>query len=219
MEKEMHYPMHPPAAAILALALALPSSAFGLEAYGAQRLCEDKIRDVYGVSKLRDVWAEQTGNDKFKIYGKVKADNHLYPFDCKVKHGQVQSYAYEGPHGRHRDDDDGKLGTAVAVGAGLAVIAALVASQSGEGDKPQSTSFQGRTQAAREDDCHDAIEARVRHEQERWARVALRNTHTSNDQLFGQATVTYGDRQPHQATFTCYFDNYGRVVDNSYQLY
>jgi hypothetical protein len=25
--------------------------------------------------------------------------------------------------------------------------------------------------------------------------------------------------EPHQATFTCYFDNYGRVVDSSYQLY
>ena len=24
---------------------------------------------------------------------------------------------------------------------------------------------------------------------------------------------------PHLATFTCYFDNYARVVDSSYQLY
>jgi hypothetical protein len=206
--------------AALALSLAIPSSAFGLEAYDAQRLCEDKIRDVYGVNKLRDVWAEQIGNDKFKVYGKVKADNQLYPFDCKVKHGQVQSYAYEGPHGRHKDDDDGKLGTAVAVGAGLAIVAAIAASQSGDGERSKSTSTShGRSQSAIEDDCHDAVEARVRYDQERWGRVVFRNTHTSGNQFFGQATVTYGDRQPRQATFSCYLDGYGRVVDSSYQLY
>jgi hypothetical protein len=41
----------------------------------------------------------------------------------------------------------------------------------------------------------------------------------SGDQLSGEANVTNGGRQLHLATFTCYFDNYGRVVDSSYQLY
>jgi hypothetical protein len=203
---------------LLSLTMPIAANATGL--YEAQRLCEDRIRDVYGVSRLRDVWAEQVGNDKFKVYGKVKADNQLYPFDCKVKHGQVQSYAYEGPHGRHKDDDDSKLGTAVAVGAGIAIVAALAASQSKDGGQSRSPdASHGRSQAALEDDCHDAVEARVRHDQERWARVAFRNSRVSGDQLSGQANVTYGDRQPHLATFTCYYDDYGRVVDSSYQLY
>jgi hypothetical protein len=202
------------------LFLTVPIAASAADLYEAQRLCEDRIRDVYGVSKVRDVWAEQVGNDKFKVYGKVKADNQLYPFDCKVKHGQVQSYAYEGPHGRHKDDDDSKLGTAVAVGAGLAIVAALAASQSKDGGQSRSPGATfGRSQTALEDDCHDAVEARVRHDQERWARVAFRNSRVSGDQLSGQANVTYGDRQPHLATFTCYYDDYGRVVDSSYQLY
>lgn len=211
-----------PLAAAFALSLALPAAAVGSEFDDAQRLCQDKIREVYGVGHLRDVWAEQIGNHKFKVYGKVRHDDQLYPFDCKVKHGQVQSYAYEGPHGRHKDDGDSKLGTAIAVGAGLAIIAAIAASQSGGDDKPKSastTSSHGRGKTALEDDCHDAVEARVRHDQERWARIALRNTHESGDQLFGQATVTYGDRQPHQANVTCYLDSYGRVIDSSYQLY
>ena len=211
-----------PLATAVALFLALPASAFGSEFEDAQRLCQDKIREVYGVSHLRDVWSEQIGNHKFKVYGKVRHDDQLYPFDCKVKHGQVQAYAYEGPHGRHKDGGDSKLGTAIAVGAGLAIIAAIAASQSGDGDKSKSggtTSSHGRSKTAIEDDCHDAVEARVRHDQERWARVAIRNTHTGGDQLFGEATVTYGDRKPHLATFTCYLDNYGRVVDSSYQLY
>ena len=121
--------------AVVLLSLTLPVAADASDLDDAQRLCQDRIREVYGVSKLRDVWAEQIGNNKFMVYG------------------------------------------------------------------------------------HDAVEARVRHDQDRWARVALRNTHANNDQLFGEATVTYGDRQPHLATFTCYFDNYGRVVDSSYQLY
>jgi len=205
--------------AVVLLSLTLPVGATASDLDDAQRLCQDRIREVYGVGKLRDVWAEQIGNSKFKVYGKVKADNQLYPFDCKVKHGQVQSYAYDGPHGRHKDDDS-KLGTAVAVGAGLAIVAAIAASQSGDSDKSRSTSIShGRSQAALEDDCHDAVEARVRHDQERWARVAFRNSRVRGDQLTGEANVTYGDRQPHLATFTCYFDNHGRVVDSSYQLY
>jgi hypothetical protein len=113
--------------AAVVLSLTLPVGATASDLDDAQRLCQDRIREVYGVSKLRDVWAEQIGNNKFKVYGKVKADNQLYPFDCKVKHGQVQSYAYDGPHGRPKDDDNSKLGTAVAVGAGLAIIAAIAA--------------------------------------------------------------------------------------------
>jgi uncharacterized membrane protein len=216
----MRYPLPVTSSATLALSLLLSTSAFASDASYAQQLCEDKIRDVYGVSKLRDVWTDQIGNSKFKVYGKVKANSQLYPFDCKVKHGQVQSYSYEGPHDRHTDDSDRKVGTAVAVGAGLAIIAAIAASQSGDNEKAKSTGTgHGRSQAVLEDDCHDAVEARVRHDQERSARVALRNSRVSGDQLFGEATVTYGDRQPHLATFTCYLDSYGRVVDSSYQLY
>lgn len=216
----MRYPLSIVLSATLVLPLVLPALAFASDASYAQQLCEDKIRDVYGVSKLRDVWTDQIGNSKFKVYGKVKANSQLYPFDCKVKHGQVQSYAYEGPHDRHKDDDDRKVGTAVAVGAGLAIIAAIAASQSGDNEKSKSSgASHGRSQAALEDDCHDAVESRVRHDQERAARVTLRNSRVSDDQLFGEATVTYGDRQPHLATFTCYLDSYGRVVDSSYQLY
>jgi hypothetical protein len=41
---------------LLSLTMPIAANAAGL--YEAQRLCEDRIRDVYGVSKLRDVWAE-----------------------------------------------------------------------------------------------------------------------------------------------------------------
>jgi hypothetical protein len=207
-----------PLATAVALSLALPATAFGSELDDAQQLCQDKIREVYGVSHLRDVWSEQLGNHKFKVHGKVKADNHLYPFDCKVKHGQVQSYAYSGPHDRHEKDDNSNLGAAIAIGAGLAIVAAIAASQSGDGDKQGSSSLTVR-KSVLEDDCHDGLESRLRYDRNGSAQIALRNTHVKGNDLVGEATVTYYDENPNRATFTCHFDKHGRLLDSSYHLY
>ena len=202
----------------LALSLALPVSAIASEVDDAQGLCQDKIRDVYGVSKLRDVWTEQVGNHKFQVHGKVKANDQLHPFECKVKHGQVQSYSYDGPHDRHGDDDSGNLGKAVAIGAGLAIVAAIVASQAGDGDKDAASTLTVR-KSALEDDCHDALESRIRYDRDASAQIALKNTRVTGHDLAGEATVTYYDESPNRATFTCHYDKHGRLLDSSYHLY
>ena len=207
-----------PLSAALALALALPVSAIAAEVDDAQGLCQDKIREVYDVSKLRDVWTEQVGNHKFQVHGKVKANDQLYPFECKIKHGQVQSYSYDGPHDRHGDDNSGNLGKAVAIGAGLAIVAAIVASQAGDGDK-DGTSTLNVQKSVLEDDCHDALESRIRYERNGSAQVALKHTQVNGRDLTGEARVTYYDESPNRGTFTCHFDKHGRLLDSSYQLY
>jgi hypothetical protein len=207
-----------PLSAALALSLALPVSAIATEADDAQGLCQGKIREVYGVSKLRDVWTEQVGNHKFEVHGKVKANDHLYPFECKVKRGQVQSYAYNGPHDRHGDDDSGGLGKAVAIGAGLAIVAAAVASQAGDGDKDGASTLNDR-KSVLEDDCHDGLESRIRYDRNGSAQVALKHTQVTGHDLTGEARVTYYDESPNRGTFTCHFDKHGRLLDSSYHLY
>lgn len=212
----MPHPAVVPLTSALVLALALPSPAYATEADDAQRLCEERIREVYGVSHLRDVWTEQVGNHKFRVQGQVKDDHQLYPFDCKIKYGQVQSYAYEGPHDRH-GDHDGKLGTALAVGAGLAIVAAIAASRSGDGGQGEPSLQVAKT--ALDDDCHDALESRIRYERNGAAQVSLRNTELSGRDLSGEARVSYYDGRAKRASFTCHFDPQGRLLDSSYQLY
>ena len=117
-------------AATMSMALLLPGASMASEQGNAEQLCKSQIRDAYGVSNFRNVWSEPEGDHKFRVHGQVKMDNHKYDFNCKIKHGNVKSYAYDGPHERHSDkDNDSGIGTAVAVGAGLAIIAALAAQQ------------------------------------------------------------------------------------------
>lgn len=207
------------AALAVSLCLLLPGAAIASEEDRAKQLCRDKIRDVYGESNFHQVWGEQVGNHKFKIHGKVKVDDHKYPFECKVKHGHIKSYAYHGPHSRHRDhegDDDSNLGTALAVGAGLAIVAALAASQGDGGSKSSQLQV---SKSVLEDDCHDALQYRIRDEHDYTARVHLSNSRIEGHDLVGDARVKYDREHPHHATFRCHFDSRGRVMDSQYHLY
>jgi hypothetical protein len=211
------------AAAAVSLCLLVPGAAMASEEDRAKGLCTDKIRDVYGLSSFRHVWGEKVGNHKFKIHGQAKVDNHKYPFDCKIKNGHVKSYAYHGPNPRyseskHQDDHDSDLGTALAVGAGLAIVAALAASHDGDSGSGKSSQLHVE-KSVLEDDCHDALQYRIRDEHDYTARVHLKNARIEGHDLVGDAKVKYDRGSPHHATFKCHFDSRGRLMDSRYHMY
>ncbi len=215
-------------AAAVSLAVLIPSTASASSADQARSLCENKIRDVYGVSDFRHVTEEHLGHHKYMVYGKVKTRGHKYPFSCKWKRGYIKSYSYHGTHGnsysydrsddrRHDDDDDSDLGKILAVGAGLAIVAAL-ASHSGDDDDHRKSSLQ-MDKSFLEDDCQDELQSRIRDEHQSGARVHIKNSRVDGHDLKGDANVRYPHGYPHHATFTCHFDHNGRVKDSSYHLY
>ena len=207
-------------AATMSMALLLPVASMASEQGNAEQLCKSQIRDAYGVSNFRNVWSETEGNHKFRVHGQVKMDNHKYDFNCKIKHGNVKSYAYDGPHQRHSDkDDDSGIGTAVAVGAGLAINAALAASQAGDDKHRDTSSSRPVSKSVLEDDCHDMLQYRIRDEHDYTARVTLKDSKIEGHYLVGDAKVQYDRERPHHATYTCHFDSRGRVQDSRYHLY
>lgn len=218
--------MHHLTVSILSIAvsvsLALPGAALASEEHKAKNLCKAKIHSVYGVSDMRQVWGEQVGNHKFKVHGQVKMDHQTYPFNCKIKNGHVKSYSYDGPHPHHAerhdkdDDDDSSLGTVLAVGAGLAIVAAL-ASQSNDGDDNKSSLPVQKSML--EDDCHDMLQYRIRDEHDYTARVHLNSSNIEGHDLVGKANVKYERKHAQRASFTCHFDHNGRLKDSSYHLY
>ena len=201
---------------LITLGISLPGVGVASEQDRAEQLCKEKIRDVYGVDKFRNVWAERLGNHKFKVHGKVKIHHERYPFDCKVKRGHVKSYAYSGPNPRHDDhDDDNNLVPALAIGAGLAIIAAIAASDDDSSDNKSSLPVQ---KSVLEDDCHDQLQYRIRDEHDHRARVHLKDTRIDGHDLRGHANVKYGGTA-HHANFTCHFYRNGRIKDAQYYLY
>ena len=207
-------------AASLSIVLVLPTTATASEEHRAKKLCKNKITQVYGVSRFNNVWVEEVGNHKFKIHGKVRAQDHTYPFNCKVKNGHVKSYAYNGPHSRHRDDhDDSNLGTAVAVGAGLAIIAALAASADDDSDDKAAASDIATSKSVLEDDCHDMLQYRIRDEHDSAAEVRIKHSELRGRDLKGEAKVRSAWGAPQRATFSCHFNRNGRLLDSSYHLY
>jgi hypothetical protein len=208
-------------AAAIILGFLLPLNAMASEEDRAMQLCESKIRDVYGVSNFRHVSSEREGNHKFLVNGKVKYDDHKYNFNCKVKHGEVRSYAYNGPHKRHQDDNDdaSNVGAVIAVGAGLAILAAIAASQSDDNDDSGKGSPLTVSKTVLEDDCHDTLQYRIRDEHDYSARVNLKDSRVDGHDLVGNARVKYDREDPQHATYTCHFDSRGRVLDSSYYLF
>lgn len=202
---------------LFTLGMSLSGTSAASEETRAERLCTDKIRDVYGVDKFRNVWAERLGHHKFRIHGKVKIHHERYPFDCKIKRGHVKSYAYHGPNPRHddHDDDDSNLAPALAVGAGLAIIAALAASAD---DSPDNQSSLPVQKSVLEDDCHDQLQYRIRDEHYYRADVKMQDSHIDGHDLKGHAKVKYGGTT-HHANFTCHFQSNGRIRDAQYYLY
>jgi hypothetical protein len=203
------------------LGFLMPLNAMASDEDRAIQLCESKIRDVYSVSNFRHVSSEQEGNHKFLVNGKVRYDDHKYNFNCKVKRGEIKSYAYNGPHQRHQDDndDDSNVGAIVAVGAGLAILAAIAASQSDDNDEPRKGSTLSVSKPVLEDDCHDMLQYRIRDEHDYSARVNIKDSRVDGHDLVGNARVKYDRDDPQHATYTCHFDSRGRVLDSSYYLF
>ena len=206
-----------PAASItIALLASLPTAVFASEQDDAIRLCQDQIKQTYAVNDFRHVWADQEGNHKFIVNGKVKYENHKYPFNCKVKRGQVKSYAYNGPHPNHSDDDN-NIGKAVAVGVGLAIVAAI-ASQAGKDDSSSKTSLPVK-QSILEDECHEALQYRMRDEHYQIRNVRLKTSRVDGHTLTGDGKAHMNDNSPNHFTYTCYFNDQGRITDSRYHLY
>ena len=193
--------------------LTVPTQALANASDRARQECKQKITDVYGLKKFQNAHVEKTGNHKFRVYGQVRYDHRWYDYHCKVKQDRVKSYAYDGPHGHNKDDDD--VEAALAIGAGLAIAAAVIASSNddkGGGDLPVPKS-------ALEDDCHDILQYRIRDEHDRTASVHMKESHLKGRDLMGKATAKYHGGRPHNVNFTCHFDGKGHIVDSSYTLH
>lgn len=205
-------------AIVLSIALLFGSTASASEERDARKLCKNKITEVYGVNHFSGLLTDQIGNHKFKINGKVKFSNHLYPFNCKVKNGHIKSYAYNGPHDRHpqsHKDDDDNLGAAIAVGAGLAIIAAIAASS----DNDHGGSNISTSKTVLEDDCHDMLQYRIKDEHDGTARVHMKSSQLSGHNLKGEIKVKYLRRNDQRGSYTCHFNRNGTLEDSSYHLY
>ena len=105
----------------------------------------------------------------------------------------------------------------LAVGAGLAIIAAL-ASQSGADDREKSSDLKAE-KSVLEDDCHDMLQYRIRGEQDPTARDGLKNSRVAGHDLKGEATVRYTLRNAQRASYTCHFNHNGRLKDSQYHIY
>jgi len=205
-------------ALVFSVAFLFASTVSASEEHEARKLCKSKITEIYGVKQFSDLLTDQVGNHKFKIQGKVRVSNHKYPFNCKVKNGYVKSYAYNGPHDRHpehKDDDDSNVGAAIAVGAGLAIIAALAASSNDDHGSSNISS----SKTVLEDDCHDMLQYRLRDEHDGTATVRMKSSQLRGKDLKGEIKVKYLRRNDQRGSYTCHFNKNGRLLDSSYHLY
>ena len=208
----MKYPKTLTLAAAVALAFCSYSTAFASEEDDAVQACTLHMRDTFGLNEFRSLWVEPLGHHKFKVHGKVKYDHQKHPFDCVVKRGHIKSYHYNGPRpGLADHDDDDKSDTAkkvLAVGAGLAIAAAIA----------KAAQEQGSEKTHMEDDCREALAHRMREDHHDSASFSISRSELKGDILSGEGNVRWGHARPNHVEFSCLFQDH-RVDDTNYVLY
>lgn len=220
MTKRMNL-LSPLCAVLLSIAATVPEAQAQQGKNQAARLCEQKMTERYGLDSFRDVWVDQTGNRSFEVHGKAKYERQRYPFECRIKNGYVKSYYYNGPHRAHESDDDSKLGTALAVGAGLAIIAAL-ASKGGDAKDDDYYDFEASTDRDAElleDDCYDELAQRMRHEHREHVALSLQSKDLRGRTLSGEGIVRWAHHPKSRFEYTCFFDGRGHIRDSEYHYY
>lgn len=134
--------LHSPSTVLLSLMLATPGVAFAYGTEDAIRDCEQRIRDEYQLTDLRNAHATQLEGDKhFQVEGKAKVDGDKYPWTCEIKNRHVTMAEYDGP--RHKG-----LSTAEKIAIGAAAVAIGVAASEADKDR---------------DDTDDSYREPVRH--------------------------------------------------------
>jgi hypothetical protein len=121
-------PLQPASTLLMSLALAAPGAAFAYDTEDAVRDCEQRIRDEYQLTDLRNSQGTQLGGDKhYRVEGKAKVDGDKYPWSCEVKDRRVAMTRFEGP--KHKGMSSAEK---VAVGVAAAVAIGAAASQAGK---------------------------------------------------------------------------------------
>jgi hypothetical protein len=212
------------------LTMLISSAAYANKQDRAIHECKQSIRDAYGVSNFRNVFAERIGHNRFRVYGKILNRGRSYPFSCGVKRGRVQSYNYDGPHRKYDDEyyndsrHDNKARN-VAIGVGLAALAAaaIAASSKNQTTAPaESFSYNdGIDKSHLEDECGEELGGRIRREHDGVRRIEFDHSQIKHNgsQLTGSGHIQWQREEPSALEFSCSFDRNGRVSDSSYSFY
>lgn len=218
------------------LAMLIGSAAQANNQDRAIQQCKQSIRDAYGVSNFRNVFAERIGHKRFRVYGKIRNRGRSYPFSCGVKRGWVQSYNYDGPHKNYddeyyydndsRNDRHDKKARNIAIGVGLAALAAaaIAASSKNQTTSEPAESFSyndGIDKFHLEDECGEALGGRIRREHDGVRRIEFDHSQIKHNgsKLTGSGHIQWQRDEPSALEFSCSFDRNGRVSDSSYSFY
>lgn len=158
------------------------------------------------------------GHRSYKVTGKAytKKDNKPYPYTCKIRHGEVIDWRVN-THSKNSDK-------AVAIGAGLLAIAAIVAANN---DKDHNNRHKDHaTGGSAFDDirylkkqCRKNIRHHISNEDEPVKRINLNTTHLHNRTLVGEGGVLFRRGGGSDISYECKFDRQGRIYDGHYRFH
>jgi hypothetical protein len=127
---------------LIGLILAAPGAALAYDTDDAVRDCEQRIRDEFQLTDLRNSNGTQLPGDKhYRVEGKAKVDGDKYPWSCEVKDRRVTMTSFEGP--KHKGMSNAEK---VAVGVAAAVAIGAAASQAGKHQQQTEESYRPHNQ-------------------------------------------------------------------------
>ncbi|EXI74942.1 MAG TPA: hypothetical protein PK440_10280 [Candidatus Accumulibacter phosphatis] len=214
----------------LALAIAALVAAPAAFAYNDSSAQGDCVGKVAGwgssYSHAHDVRVDETGYKSYNVTGLVTdRDGREHRFDCRVENREVVSWNVS----QHRDHDHKKsdTGKALAIGAGVVGVAALIAvlasskSSDAEHEEKRTTYSAGKESPFADmrylrSECKRVLTAHLSSDHGDVQRLELTNSDLNGRTLSGDGSVTFERGGERNLTFSCAFDRAGTIYDGNY---
>ncbi|MEA3455128.1 MAG: hypothetical protein U9R26_01350, partial [Campylobacterota bacterium] len=154
--------------------------------------------------------------ESYGLTGKVldTRDNKHYPYTCKIRHGEVVDWRVT-KASNHSDKN-----TAIAAGAGILAIAAIVAASKDEKHKDHdkgASAFDDMRYLKKQ--CRQNIRRHIANEDQAVKRIHLDTTHLHNRTLVGEGGVLFKRGGGSDISYECKFDRRGRIYDGHYRFH
>jgi hypothetical protein len=215
----------------LALAAVLVApSAFAYNDFSARSDCIGKVAGWGSqYSSAHDVQVSETGYKSYSVNGKVNdREGRERRFDCRVENREVVSWNVSSDSDNHDKKNHGK---ALAIGAGIVGVAAVIGilaanANKAKSDDPEHDEKRKTYNAGKEppfDDmrflrteCKRVLTAHLNADHGDVQRLNLDNADLTGRTLSGDGSVTFASGGERILSFSCAFDRAGTIYDGNY---
>ncbi len=155
------------------------------------------------------------GHRSYKVTGEAESrrNGEKYNFTCSIRHKEVVDWRVT-KHSSHSDKN-----TAIAAGAGIIALAAIVAAANNKHDNHDEGASAFDDMRYLKKQCRQNLRHHINREDQPVRKIHLDTAHLHNRTLVGEGGVLFRRGGGNDIAYRCKFDRQGRIYDGHYRFH